>query len=196
MELSAEQGELLVQVARCALMKRLGRKLSAPQLDRLQEARSDPALQDPCGTFVTLKLKGDLRGCIGNLSACEPLVESVDRNAVNAGFQDPRFGPLSAAEIEQVQIEVSVLTPARGLDYAGAEDLLRKLRPGVDGVIIRQGHASATFLPQVWEQLPKPADFLGHLCLKAGLGRDAWKKSKLEVSTYQVQHFDEAEREH
>jgi AmmeMemoRadiSam system protein A len=195
MELSAEQGELLVQVARCALMKRLGLKPSAYLLDRLNAARSDPALLDPCGSFVTLKLKGDLRGCIGNLSACEPLVESVDRNAVNAGFQDPRFGPLTAAELEQVEVEVSVLTPACRLDYAGAEDLLRRLRPGVDGVIIRRGYASATFLPQVWEQLPKPADFLGHLCLKAGLGRDAWKKSKLEVSTYQVQYFEEADRE-
>jgi AmmeMemoRadiSam system protein A len=140
---------------------------------------------------VTLKLHGKLRGCIGTLSSSETVAEGVRRNAVNAAFHDPRFPPLSEAELGQIRIEVSVLTEPQPLEFADSEDLLRKLRPKVDGVIIRKAHASATFLPQVWEELPKKEDFLSHLCLKAGLPRDDWRRSPLEVSTYQVQHFEE-----
>jgi AmmeMemoRadiSam system protein A len=191
MELSREQGELLLQVARLALEEKLGRKPSGEEIARRRLAGGDATLQEPCGTFVTLKLKGGLRGCIGTLAACEPLLEGVQRNAVNAGFHDPRFPPLAEAECDAVKIEVSVLTPPRPLDFLDADDLLSRLRPGVDGVILRKGHACATFLPQVWSQLPRPEDFLGHLCLKAGLGRDAWKKAKVEVSVYRVQSFAE-----
>jgi MEMO1 family protein len=189
--LTPEKGQVLVQLARSTLLEKFGRPLPPPEADRMRSALNDASFQVRSGTFVTLKHKGQLRGCIGSLSASDPLAEGVRRNAVNAAFHDPRFAPLTESELGQVEIEVSVLTEPQPLAFSDPEDLLRKLRANVDGVIIRQGHASATFLPQVWEQLPKKEDFLGHLCLKAGLPRDAWKRGKLEVSTYQVQYFEE-----
>jgi AmmeMemoRadiSam system protein A len=134
---------------------------------------------------------GELRGCIGSLVAEEPLVEDVRRNAKNAAFRDPRFSPLNSGELDEVDIEVSVLTDPVPLDYKDGADLAARLRPNIDGVIISQGRARATFLPQVWEQLPEPADFLAHLCRKAGLPMDAWQDGSLAVSTYQVQCFSE-----
>jgi AmmeMemoRadiSam system protein A len=189
--LPTEKGRVLVTLARSALREKVGLPLEPAEADRMQSALSDPLLQDRCGTFVTLKHQGQLRGCIGTLYASEPLAEGVRRNAINAAFHDPRFSPLAPNELDQVAIEVSVLTEPRPLVFSGPEDLLRKLHPNVDGVIIRRGHARATFLPQVWEQLPKKEDFLSHLCLKAGLPPDAWKTGQLEVSTYQVQYFEE-----
>ena len=192
--LAPEKGQLLVRLARSTLMEKFGRPLPPYEVHQLQSALKDPVFQTPCGTFVTLKQQGQLRGCIGTLSPAEPLAEGVRRNAVNAAFHDPRFSPLTDRDLDQILIEVSVLTEPRPLEFSDPEDLLRKLRPNVDGVILRQGYASATFLPQVWEQLPKKEDFLGHLCLKAGLPRDAWKRSKLQVSTYQVQYFEEHQK--
>jgi AmmeMemoRadiSam system protein B/AmmeMemoRadiSam system protein A len=189
--LPTEKGRVLVTLARSALREKVGLPLEPAEADRMQSALSDPLLQDRCGTFVTLKHQGQLRGCIGTLYASEPLAEGVRRNAINAAFHDPRFSPLAPNELDQVAIEVSVLTEPRPLVFSGPEDLLRKLHPNVDGVIIRRGHARATFLPQVWEQLPKKEDFLSRLCLKAGLPPDAWKTGQLEVSTYQVQYFEE-----
>jgi AmmeMemoRadiSam system protein A len=189
--LPPEKGQVLLKLARSTLMEKFGCPLPPPEADRLRSALNDPVFQTPCGTFVTLKQRGQLRGCIGTLSASEPLAEGVRRNAINAAFHDPRFSPLTGGELDQVVIEVSVLTEPRPLAFSDPEDLLGKLRPNVDGVILRQGYASATFLPQVWEQLPKKEDFLGHLCLKAGLPRDAWKRPRIEVSTYQVQYFEE-----
>jgi len=189
--LDPEQGNTLVRHARTCLMEKFARKAPSGEAELLHQKLADNAFQAHCGTFVTLKLHGKLRGCIGTLSSSETVAEGVRRNAVNAAFHDPRFPPLSEAELGQIRIEVSVLTEPQPLEFADSEDLLRKLRPKVDGVIIRKAHASATFLPQVWEELPKKEDFLSHLCLKAGLPRDDWRRSPLEVSTYQVQHFEE-----
>lgn len=189
--LDAEEGLLLLKLARDTLREKLGRQPPSAGAERLQSALQTPRLQVHRGTFVTLTIGGSLRGCIGNLIPADPLVESIRRNAVQAAFQDPRFKPLTEEELDQVAIEVSILTDPQPLPYASAQELLQKLHPHLDGVIIRQGYASATFLPQVWDQLPNAEDFLGHLCLKAGLPRDAWKRSKLDVATYRVQRFDE-----
>ncbi len=143
------------------------------------------------GTFVTLTRNGNLRGCIGHIVPHEPLIESIKNNAVAAAFRDPRFPPLQRDEWKDVDIEVSVLTDPQPLSYSDAEDLLQKLRPGIDGVIIQKGYHSATFLPQVWKQLPDKETFLNHLCMKAGLPADAWKNGDLAVLTYQVQAFEE-----
>jgi AmmeMemoRadiSam system protein A len=143
------------------------------------------------GTFVTLTVEGGLRGCIGHITPQESLLEGVRINALNAAFRDPRFRPLSKKEWDDVRIEVSILTRPQPLDYRDGADLLKKLRPNVDGVILKKGPAQATFLPQVWEQLPDGRSFLTHLCMKAGLEGDAWEKEKLEVSVYQVQAFEE-----
>jgi AmmeMemoRadiSam system protein A len=189
--LSPEQGQLLVRLARQTLSGHLSKKIPQHEIDSLNAALTDPCFSGSCGTFVTLTIDGNLRGCIGNLTSKESMVSGVRRNAVNAAFHDPRFSPLSSSELDRVSIEVSILSEPRPMDYRDAADLLQKLRPHIDGVILRKGIASATFLPQVWEQLPQPQDFLKHLCQKAGLAADAWQHSNLEVSTYQVQYFEE-----
>ena len=189
--LTEEQGQVLVRLARHTIMEKLGRKISDSESDRGSRALQDEDFESHCGTFVTLKIKGQLRGCIGNLTSTETVWDGIKRNAVNAAFHDPRFSPLTAKELEQTEIEVSILTEPRPLEYQSGQDLTQKLRVKVDGVIIRKGHASATFLPQVWEQLPEPEKFLSHLCLKAGLPSDAWKDPEVEILTYQVQYFEE-----
>lgn len=141
------------------------------------------------GAFVTLKIDGGLRGCIGHILPIEPLFKSVIDNAVNAAFHDPRFPPLSKDELKQVNIEVSVLSVPKSLPFKSPDDLLKKLRPKIDGVILKKGHAASTFLPQVWEDLPDKTDFLEHLSRKACLPKDAWKESEFQV--YQAEHFSE-----
>lgn len=189
LNLSKNQGQALVRLARRTIMERLGQKTPGDESDNL----TDSSFQEMRGTFVTLTIKGQLRGCIGSLDATESILDGVRRNAVNASFNDPRFSPLKADELDQVDIEISILTEPQPLEYQDSADLLSKLRVNVDGVILRKGSASATFLPQVWEQLPQPDKFLSHLCEKARLSDDAWKneKEKLEVLTYQVQYFEE-----
>ena len=190
-KLNAVQGQLLIHLARYTLMKQLGQQIPQAKYDSLKTTLSDACFQRTSGVFVTLTINGKLRGCIGNLTSEEPLVSGVRRNAINAAFHDPRFAPLSASELDEIEIEISILSEPRPLTYRDADDLVNKLRPHVDGVIIRKQAASATFLPQVWEQLPRPQDFLDHLCMKAGLASDAWQHSQLEVSRYQVQYFEE-----
>jgi MEMO1 family protein len=189
--LSKDQGLALVTLARHTLMKHFKQPVTPERRDRIRAALDDPALQATSGTFVTLKIGGNLRGCIGSLAGREPLVDGVRANALNAAFHDPRFRPLTAEELDRVSIEVSILTPPQPLEYTDAADLVARLRPHVDGVTIRRGFASATFLPQVWEQLPDTEVFLSHLCQKAGLSGEAWRKGDLEVETYQVQYFEE-----
>ena len=186
-----KQGQLLVKLARKTIMKKLAGKSTDFESDTLASGLQSESFQAHCGTFVTLKILGQLRGCIGNLTTTETVLDGVKRNALNAAFQDPRFPSLSAADLDRTEIEVSILTEPLPLEYRDSRDLVQNLRVNVDGVIIRKGHTSATFLPQVWEQLPLPEDFLAHLCIKAGLPPDAWKRSELEVLTYQVQCFEE-----
>ena len=190
-QFSEAQGMVLLNLARKSIADKLGgaapESASADLLSTIQDDRFNLH----CGTFVTLKIKGRLRGCIGNLTSSETVLDGVKRNAVNAAFHDPRFSPLSLDELDRTEIEVSILSEPKPLAYRDGQDLINKLRTHVDGVIIRKGHASATFLPQVWEQLPGAEDFLTHLCLKAGLPSDAWQNPDLEVLTYQVQYFEE-----
>jgi AmmeMemoRadiSam system protein B/AmmeMemoRadiSam system protein A len=188
---SEEQGRVLVKLARHTISEKLGSSLSESEHDPNAHLPQDERFKSHCGTFVTLKIKGQLRGCIGNLTSTETVWEGVKRNAINAAFHDPRFSPMTVKEFDQTEIEVSILTEPRPLEFRDGKDLIQTLRVNVDGVIIRKGHASATFLPQVWEQLPRPQEFLSHLCMKAGLPSDAWKDPELEVLTYQVQYFEE-----
>ena len=186
-DLSEAQGELLLSEARRTISSRLSGKI-----DPAGEIKDLPAIfNEKRGTFVTLTIHGDLRGCIGHIIPQESLFEGIRENALNAAFRDPRFRPLTRDEWKDVHIEISILTEPKPLSYTDAQDLLGKLRPGIDGVIIKKGFHQSTFLPQVWDQLPDKREFLNHLCLKAGLGGDAWKKGDLEVSTYQVQAFEE-----
>ena len=187
--LSDEKGQLLVKLARQTIAERLG--VQKENTEDLETQMADDIFQSPRGTFVTLTKDNQLRGCIGNLQPDKALKEGVRDNAISAAFHDPRFPALSKAELDQVDIEISLLTEPSPLSYKDADDLLAKLRPNVDGVIIRKGMYSSTFLPQVWDQLPDKIMFLSHLCLKAGLPADEWKKGELEVMTYQVQYFEE-----
>jgi AmmeMemoRadiSam system protein A len=185
--LNEEQGQKLVKLARQTIAERLGKR--SGKVD--QESMTDSVFKEKRGTFVTLTINKQLRGCIGNLDSTDSIVDGIERNAVNAAFRDPRFPPLKAKELDRVDIEVSILTDPQQLEYRDSKDLLSKLRVNVDGVILRKGAFSATFLPQVWEQLPQPETFLSHLCTKAGLPSDTWQKGHLEILTYQVQYFEE-----
>ncbi len=186
-KLTEEEGRCLLSVARQTIQQ----KLFNSENQGLTESQVSPKFSERRGTFVTLTIDGGLRGCIGHIIPQETLLEGIRVNAINAAFRDPRFRPLSRKEWERVKIEISILTEPKTLPYSDAENLLEKLRPDIDGVIIKKGFHQATFLPQVWEQLPDKKEFLTHLCLKAGLEMDAWRKEKLEVSTYQVQAFEE-----
>ena len=187
-QLTYEEGEALLAVARETI------KQAVSKGDRSTQPTptvTSAKFNERRGTFVTLTIDGRLRGCIGHIIPQESLIEGIRVNALNAAFQDPRFPPLSKKEWEKVKIEISILTEPKPMPYVNADDLMRKLRNGIDGVIIKKGYRQATFLPQVWEQLPNKQEFLTHLCLKAGMDPDAWKKDKIEVSTYQVQAFEE-----
>lgn len=189
--LNQSQGRALLMLARNTLMERFNREIPESQRNEMQRCLEDPQLQTPCGTFVTLKIGRQLRGCIGSLTGMESIVDGVRTHAISAAFHDPRFHPLRARELDHVVIEVSVLTEPEPLDYSDAEDLASKLRPDIDGVTIRKGAAGATFLPQVWQQLPQTEAFLSQLCMKAGLAPETWRRDRLEVETYQVQYFEE-----
>lgn len=186
--LTPEEQQILLKLARETIGRALQGDPEPPPVPEPLTSR----LQEPGAAFVTLTLGGTLRGCIGSLVARRPLVIDVRENALAAAFEDPRFPPLTLSEFPRLHIEISVLTAPQPLSYDGPDDLLRKLRPEVDGVIIERGWQRATFLPQVWEQLPNPVEFLEHLCYKAGLPINAWRWPDLKVSTYQVEKFEEA----
>jgi AmmeMemoRadiSam system protein A len=182
--LNHKQGQILLQLARNTLVHKLEKGPVPLKPD-------EPAFSVKAATFVTLKIAGKLRGCIGNLEPVGALWESVRANTINAAFHDQRFSPLTLEELPAVRIDISILSQPKPLEYEDTEDLLAKLRPGIDGVILRYGQRGATFLPQVWQQLTSPEQFLGHLCLKAGLPQETWRQTRLEIQTYQVQCFEE-----
>jgi AmmeMemoRadiSam system protein A len=174
------RGRLLIALARAAITAEFGEPW--PALPR-------PAwLDESAATFVTLTLHGQLRGCIGSLEAHRSLYDDVTQNARAAAFRDPRFPPLAADELPAVRIEVSVLTAPQPFPFSSEADALRRLRPGIDGVILQHGRRRATFLPQVWEQLPEPHEFLAHLKLKAGLPAD-FRADDMRLAVYQVEKF-------
>ena len=176
----AERGARLVAIAREALEHE-----HEPPTRWTEGA---PWLREPRATFVTLKLDGELRGCIGTIDARRPLGEDIAHNARAAAYRDPRFAPVSEAERGDLDIEVSVLSPRTPLAAATEAEALAQLRPGVDGVYLQYGGASATFLPQVWENLPDPRDFLDALRHKAGLPAGFWHPD-VQLSRYTVEKF-------
>ncbi len=181
--LTQAQGQDLVRLARYALETRIGRKtLAIPSVD--------PRLYNQGATFVTLTVGEALRGCIGTPEARGRLVDDVQENAYRAAVRDPRFPPVSPAELDQIQIEVSVLTPPRLLDCA-PEERSDRVRPGVDGLLLTAGFYRGLLLPQVWEKIPKPEEFLSILCRKAGLPSTAWQQPDTALYTFQVQAFHE-----
>lgn len=185
--LSDEEKRTLLCLARQALESGVrGQKLIPLDLQSLS-----PRLQECGASFVTLTINGSLRGCVGALEPYQSLVEDVREHAVAAALQDFRFPAVCSEELAQIKLEISRLTLPIPLEYASAEDLLAKLRPGIDGVVLREGLRRATFLPQVWEKLPDPADFLDNLCYKLGAAPSLWREKHLDVLVYQVEEFHE-----
>ena len=152
-----------------------------------------PKFTEAKGCFVTLTKRGELRGCIGYILPQGPLYRAVVENARNAALRDPRFPAVSPGEVDQLEIEISVLTEPLPLFFSSPEDLLRKLQPGADGVVLQIGGRGATYLPQVWEQIPDKVEFLNNLAEKAGCDPSAWREPGASVLIYHVESFKESE---
>jgi AmmeMemoRadiSam system protein A len=163
------------------------------RMPEISSAGLSSSLTEPKGCFVTLQKDGQLCGCIGHIFPQEPLYRAVMDNARSAALEDPRFPRVQPEELGAIEIEISVLTVPQVLPFNSPEDLLRKLRPHVDGVVLTIGQRQATFLPQVWEQVPDKETFLAHLAAKAGLPPAAWRSPTTEVQTYQADAFKESE---
>jgi len=184
--MSTDKGPVLIALARQAIADRLGLRSTTP------ESTAADWLQRTAATFVTLTMHGALRGCIGTLEAYRPLIDDVQANAVAAAFHDPRFPALRADEFGVVGVEVSLLSAMQPLPVADEFEACASIRPGVDGVVLEYGSHKGTFLPQVWEQLPEPAQFMAHLKLKAGLPADFWHPG-VRLFTYQVEKYRQQE---
>jgi AmmeMemoRadiSam system protein A len=185
--LTKEERTLLLKAARRAL--ELG--VAGEPIGPLNLETYPSKLRDPGATFVTLTIAGQLRGCVGALEPYQPLIEDVCEHAIAAALQDYRFPAVRAEELQEISIEISRLTEPAPLDYQDAKDLINKLRPGIDGVVLKDGLRRATFLPQVWHKIPDPVEFLNHLCVKMGSPSDLWRRKKLDVLVYQVEEFHE-----
>ncbi len=182
-----EQGVVLLPIARAAIARALKVPHAADE--------SAPWLAEHGASFVTLTQSGDLRGCIGSLQAHRSLLEDVKSNAVSAAVRDPRFAPLSAEELDITTVEVSLLSATRPMAVRDEADALAQLRPHIDGVIFEYGRYRSTFLPQVWESLARPRDFLAMLRRKAGLPDDFWAE-EVKLSRYTVTKWSEKEYQH
>lgn len=186
--LSRQDKEGVLRLARSAITAEL-----LPDTPVVRPA-SSPALREDRGCFVTLQKDGQLRGCIGCIEPISSLAECIETHARSAAFRDPRFPPVTAEELDAIDIEISVLTVPEAISFADGDDLKNQLKPGVHGVILSRDYRKSTFLPQVWEQLPDKTQFLRHLCLKGGMSADAWKDPKTTVHIYRAEAFGEKEK--
>jgi AmmeMemoRadiSam system protein A len=187
--LAPEQRATLIAVARRAIEH--GLQTGQPLVVVPSEYHRD--LKAVRASFVTLQIRGQLRGCIGHLDAVQPVVVDVAENAFAAAFRDPRFTPLTELEWPNVDLHLSLLTRPVAMEFTDEADLLAQLHPGEDGLILQDGPNRGTFLPSVWEGLPEPERFLAHLKQKAGLAANHWS-DRIEVLRYQTESFgDKAE---
>ena len=182
--MSTEQGRVLLPIARAAISTALG---------LVHRADEDASwLKEEGACFVTLTQSQQLRGCIGTLEAHRPLLADVKANAQAAAMRDPRFSPLTAAELDRTEIEVSVLSAMQALQFTDETEALAQLQPGVHGVVFEFGRHRSTFLPQVWEQLPSVGEFMTHLKYKAGLSANFWAE-EVRLSCYTVSKWKESD---
>lgn len=179
-----KRGGTLLTIARNAIVHHLG------GVEKQHDVY--PWMKEPGASFVTLTQQDNLRGCIGSLDAHRPIIDDVRANAIAAAMHDPRFMPLSAGELAHTRIEVSLLSTAESMVFNSEQQVLTMLRPGIDGVVLEYGQTRGTFLPQVWESLPEPADFMAHLKRKAGLPAGFWHQD-IRLSRYTVTKWKEAE---
>lgn len=185
--LTLTERETLLKLARSSIE----RAVAGKSLPLIRSEELTPDLAEMGASFVTLTRNDRLRGCIGALEAYQPLAQDVQEHAVDAAMNDYRFPPVRIYEVPDLKIEISRLTKPQPLAYQTPQDLLKLLRPGVDGVVIHDRERRATFLPQVWEQIPSPAAFLDHLCQKMGAPASLWREKALHVLVYQVEEFHE-----
>lgn len=182
--LNREQKQYLLTVARKAIQR------SVSGLSNCDFLPEHDVLSLPGASFVTLTVSGRLRGCIGSLEAQQPLFMDVWHNAQRAAQNDPRFPPVLESELDQIKIEISVLGELQPIDVSSEEELLTRIRPDIDGLLIDDGVHRATFLPSVWQQLPDPTTFLAHLKVKAGLAQIGWPEG-IRCAVYQVEKWSE-----
>ena len=180
--MNTENGKILLPIARAAISRALGVPRAADE--------TAPWLVEHGACVVTLTEDGELRGCIGTLQAHRPLLADVKSNAVSAAMHDPRFMPLSAEELDLTTVEISLLSPTTAMDVRDEADALAQMRPNVDGIVFEFGHYRSTFLPQVWEDLTQPRQFLAMLRRKAGLPDDFWEEG-VKLSRYTVTKWSE-----
>jgi uncharacterized protein len=185
MSYSQQQRLTLLELARASIVH--GIESGTPLTINAKDY--DPELQQLRACFVTLNQNQQLRGCIGSLQASRSLVVDVCENAFAAAFRDPRFNPLKSSELDGLLISISVLTPAEEMSFQSEQDLIQQIKPGIDGLILKEGYKRGTFLPAVWEQLPNAEEFLKHLKLKAGLPADYWSDS-IRVSRYGAEKIE------
>lgn len=157
--------------------------LNADDILEVKPEDFTPALREERATFVSLHLKGRLRGCIGVLEACRPLVVDVAHTAFAAAFMDRRFPPLKAAELKDLEIDISILTPLEPLSCTTEQELIRIIRPGTDGLLLEDKGSRGAFLPVMWKEIPQPEEFLRHLKVKAGLPTNYWSNT-IKVSRF------------
>lgn len=186
-EIESQYHPLLLRLARQAIV--YGVHHGGKQMEFSTE-NVPPCLLEHRASFVTLKIDGDLRGCIGSLQAYRPLVVDVLHNAYAAAFKDPRFNPMTHQELDDLQIDISILSPPQELAFDKEGDLLDQLRPGIDGLILKEGVRRGTFLPSVWQFLPDKRQFLENLKLKAGLPAGYWSK-EIQVYRYTTEAIKE-----
>jgi AmmeMemoRadiSam system protein B/AmmeMemoRadiSam system protein A len=187
--LAETERKFLLSLAR----KSLRNAAAGASLPEVAHDEVQPKLAERKACFVTLTKAGALRGCIGNLNAMEPLYQAVVDNARSAAVRDPRFPAVQPDEVDQLKIEISVLTEPQPLAFSSAEDLLSKLHPNEDGVLLHIGSRTATFLPQVWAQLPDKVQFLNHLAQKAGCDPSDWRGRDTQIEVYHVESFEEGD---
>ncbi len=185
-DINAGQKTHLLHIARASITQ----GLTTARALQVDSGECQGILGETLASFVTLTQNGALRGCIGSLQASRPLAQDVAHAAFAAAFQDPRFPPLTKAELDFTQLDISVLSPSQPIPACSKKELFAVLRPQQDGLILEDRSHRATFLPKVWEQLPEPAKFLRHLLLKAGLPDDYWSDN-LRFRRYQTCSFSE-----
>jgi len=192
--LAEDQGKLLLKIARKNIISHLdtGSSLSVNS-DEIIDLQNNPWLNENGAVFVTLNLSRNLKGCIGSLVAYRSLLDDVLEHSYNAAFKDTRFSSVTIADMDNIEVEISVLSEKKELQYTDFNDLEAKIKPFSDGVYLTYGPYSSTFLPQVWEQLPDFNQFMNHLSNKAGLSLDIFNDvSKLpKIEIYHAQKFEE-----
>jgi len=184
--MTTDKGRILLPIARAEISRVLNVPRAADE--------TAPWLSEHGACFVTLTQDGELRGCIGSLQAHRPLLADVKSNAVSAALRDPRFTPLTVEELDITTVEISLLSESQEMQVHDEADALAQLRPNIDGIIFEYGRYRSTFLPQVWESLTQPRDFLAMLRRKAGLPDDFWAEG-VKLSRYSVTKWSESEQQ-